>query len=320
LVIQNQEVIMRLIHSNRRYVPLAFLAMSLVFFINDASAKRVKKEGFLGITVESLSHEEKREEGVAFGVLVWEVMENSPAEKAGLKEDDIIQYYDNKKVKDPEDLVQYVRRSEPGSKIEIAISRDGNPKKIEVTLGSSKSSKRDQFYYPMHSGAKGYLGVKLQDVNEDLSRYFEVKENEGALILEVTEDSPAEEAGLKPGDVILKIENETICEAQDVSDLMEDYEEGDTVTLQIKRHGKIQNIKVELGDSPRMFNFPKYWDNHSSCSNQPRSSSHRIVIPDSDIDWDEIGNEIQIKINGEALNLGEALDRYFENFSIESEL
>lgn len=307
------------IHS--RLIVFVSIALSLLFFVNNADAKQNKKEGFLGVTVESLSHEEKREEGIAFGVYVWKVMKDSPADKAGLKEDDIIQYYNNNKIRNPADLTEYVRRTEPGTEVQIALFRQGDPKKITVTIGTKKYSKQDKQYYSILADQRAYLGVKLQDMNEDLAPYFKVKENEGALILEVTEDSPAEDAGIKPGDVILKIEDETIREAEDVKDLMDDYETGETVTIQIKRRGRIQNFRVELGGTPKMFDFefPAHWNDHSSWDNQSHSSQ-RLVIPDVEMDWDEIGGDIQVEINGEMQNLGEELRRCLENFSVEAEI
>lgn len=307
---------MRQYISTRKFLAIAIMACSLFAGMTDANAKRNKKEGFLGVTVESLSREDKKEKGIAFGVLVWEVMEDSPAEKAGIREDDVIQYYDSKKVRDPDDLFEYVRGTEPGADIQIAVLRDGEPQKITAAIGTRKYSNRDTYHCPMLPTTKGYLGVKLQDINEGLAGYFDVKEDEGALVLEVNEDSPAEEAGIKPGDVILKIDNEAIREAQDVKDLLGDYQEGDVIALQIKRRGKIQTINVEPGSVPRMFdfefNFPKHRDSHQS--------SHRIIIPDIDMDWDAIGEDIQIEIDGELRNLGEELQRYFEDVEMDMEI
>jgi membrane-associated protease RseP (regulator of RpoE activity) len=80
------------------------------------------------------------------------------------------------------------------------------------------------------------------------------------LILEVIEDSPAEEAGLKAGDVITKVDEEEIRDPEELVETLEDYEEGDVVKVEYVRRGKKESVEVELEDFESCgfrFQFPK---------------------------------------------------------------
>jgi len=100
-----------------------------------------------------------------------------------------------------------------------------------------------------------FLGVHLPDLGEDLAPYFNVKPHEGVLILDVEEDSPAEEANLKPGDVITSIDGEKVTDPQSVSESLSDFEKDDEVELAIFRQGKPQKIKVTLAERENMKNI-----------------------------------------------------------------
>lgn len=104
---------------------------------------------------------------------------------------------------------------------------------LHSVLAGEKSSKK-----------KGYLGVQLRELNEDLAPYFGVKPGEGALVMDVDEDSPAEKAGFKSGYVITKIDAEEISGPDDVVEIISDFEEDDEAELTIVRRNKKQTVKV----------------------------------------------------------------------------
>jgi len=98
------------------------------------------------------------------------------------------------------------------------------------------------------TGNRGYLGIEMRDMDEDLAGYFGVKAEEGVLVLEVVEDSPAEAVGMKAGDVILSIDGEEVGEAQDVYDILHDFEPGEEIEIAVMRHKRKQSFKVELDE------------------------------------------------------------------------
>lgn len=94
-----------------------------------------------------------------------------------------------------------------------------------------------------------YMGVSLQDLNEDLAGYFGVKPGEGVLISDVEEGSPAKEAGLKSGDILTRIEAEKVGSSDDVRDILRDYAPGDEIEVTIIRSEKKSKAKVKLRQS-----------------------------------------------------------------------
>lgn len=205
------------------------------------------------------------------GVLVSDVVKDSPAEKAGLKVGDVIVEFDGRRIEEADDLVRAVRRSDPGDKVKVVIIRDGKRRTLTVELGEKPRRRRrvygrawgDWRSFVRVFAAPDRLGIELAELNPELAAYFDVEE--GALILEVEEDSPADRAGLQPGDVIVAIEGEKVRDPEDVTDILSDYGRGDKVEIEIVRHGKHKKVTAELsgrrrwrrryGDFPGLFYF-----------------------------------------------------------------
>jgi serine protease Do len=97
---------------------------------------------------------------------------------------------------------------------------------------------------------RGYLGVYIDTPDAELSEALGLKENEGAVIVEVQKDTPADRAGLKKYDVIVEVDGQKIEEAQQLTNLIASYDPGKRVNLKIVRDGKVKNIPVKLGERP----------------------------------------------------------------------
>lgn len=218
-----------------------------------SAEKESKKKGYLGVSVQELSRHQKKELKTDSGVLINSIETDSPADKDGLMEDDVIQQVNDVIIRRPSTLTRVIQKIAPGEKAKIVIIRDGKEKTITVTIGRQKSSRSyafsmgpDKNLFSWYGGGRAYLGVQLQELNKDLAPYFGVKEDEGALILRVEEDSPAEKAGLKSGDVITKIDDEKISDPEDVKEIISDLEEDDQIKIEIVRQNKKQTINVTL--------------------------------------------------------------------------
>jgi serine protease Do len=231
------------------------------------TAKSDAGEGWLGISMQELNDSMAKaldiEDG---GVLVNSVSKDSPADKAGLEEGDVIVSFAGKEIDDTAELSRLVRRQKPGSEVQIGIIRDGASKDLEITVGERKSDvmvwsddsgKRFQILRPGDEDSKeffwhspgrehGYLGVSLRDLTAQLGDYFGVKDGEGALIEQVSEDTPAAAAGLKAGDVIVQIDDEKIDDVSDATSYLRDKDPGDEVAVTVMRKGKDKTFKVTL--------------------------------------------------------------------------
>lgn len=209
------------------------------------------KKGYLGVSIESLDEGQKEELKIPHGVRVLNVAKDQAAEKAGIEKGDIILFFNGEKIRRTNDLVDAVRDCKPGSKVTAKVLREGKKKEFAVTVGKYKEPKvmswvgEKRAFFP---GDNVFLGVHLQKMSKDLAEYFGVKEDGGALVMKVEEDSPAEKAGLKAGDVIVKIGDSAISGPGDVSDIITHKEKGDKVALHLMRHKKKKTVTAELDE------------------------------------------------------------------------
>ncbi|MEO1725200.1 MAG: PDZ domain-containing protein, partial [Pseudomonadota bacterium] len=94
---------------------------------------------------------------------------------------------------------------------------------------------------------RGWLGVRIQTVNDELAEALGLDRPEGALVADVTADGPAEDAGIEAGDVILKFDGQDISEMRDLPRIVAETAVGSTVRVIVFRKGKTQSVKVTLG-------------------------------------------------------------------------
>jgi C-terminal processing protease CtpA/Prc len=248
----------------RKYFLVAISMLVIIGLVGGfALAKSYKssKSAWLGIYSQTVDKElaESFDLSVDHGVVVNEVIEGSPAEDAGLEEDDIIIAVNGTKVTDNEELVEMIGDSHPGDKVTLTVMRDEEELEIPVILkerpsekslwGTAKPKSKNFSYSFNFDGKRSYIGVNLTDLTDQLGGYFGVERGKGALISEVEKDSPAAKAGLQAGDVIVAIDDEKVVEADDVSELVEDHKPGDTVNVTVIRDKKTKNIAVEVGES-----------------------------------------------------------------------
>ena len=191
------------------------------------------------------------------GAVVTDVVDGSPAEEAGLHKDDIIIVCDGKPVHGADDVVQQIKKHQPGDKVDVTVIRDDDQRDMVVTLGRRSGDgklsrapqvRQKEYAFTWSGDERGYIGVHLMGLNRQLGEYFGIKKGRGALITEVVEDSPAKEAGLKAGDVIVEVDSDEVADPEDVSEAIGDKEKGDKVTIAVVRDRRRLEIPVEVSE------------------------------------------------------------------------
>ena len=193
---------------------------NLCRWVMDSLVKNGRVErGLLGVMIQNLTPDLAK----AFkldrttGALVGDVSPDSPADKAGLKSGDVITQFNGQPIQDASQLKLRVAESAPGSTAQLSVSRNGESKTFDVTLGSvpdKKLAKADG-----NRGAarrEALAGVGVADLDQNTRAELNIPSNvHGAVITEVTPDSAAYEAGLRTGDVITELNRQPVKNAQD---------------------------------------------------------------------------------------------------------
>jgi membrane-associated protease RseP (regulator of RpoE activity) len=180
---------------------------------------------------------------------------DAPAGKAGLKEHDVIVTYNNQTVEDVNQLRRMIRDTAPGSKVNLGISRDG--KKMNVTAELSDRRKQwssGERYIPLPPinippmpeidvpsfsmlQYSRRSGLVVENITRQLGDYFGAKDGKGVLVRSVERNSPAETAGFKAGDVIIRVGSEPVENMSDWNQLMRSQQAGKVpVTVIREKH------------------------------------------------------------------------------------
>jgi membrane-associated protease RseP (regulator of RpoE activity) len=219
---------------------------------------------YLGVFLEEVTPERKKDLGLneERGAIVMKVMAGSPAEKAGLKENDVITSFNGRQVDSVRELQRLMDETPPGRAVTIEIIRSGEGHKLVATMAkrdfgdwsrqmaeANKQLKEQfsgrqfnvtppklewnwgNFDFTPFSWAPHRLGVSGETVNGQLAEYFGVKGGHGVLVTEVEAGSPAAKAGLKAGDVIVAFDEHSV---DDVNQLLSEINKKDDSAVSIK--------------------------------------------------------------------------------------
>ncbi len=160
--------------------------------------------GYLGVMIQELTPDLRESFGLKEneGVLISDVIEGSPAEKAGLKRGDVVIEFNGKKVTDVSQFRNLVALTPPGTKSKIVVIRNGKRKEFEVILGNLKKA---TLIAASKSKILKKLGFSVQNLTKDLAEQFGYTKKKGVLISQVIPGSPAYQAGIEPGMLILEV-------------------------------------------------------------------------------------------------------------------
>ncbi|OQY93444.1 MAG: hypothetical protein B6D37_11560 [Sphingobacteriales bacterium UTBCD1] len=204
------------------------------------------------------------------GAAIQDVTDGSAAQKAGLKENDVITKIDDHKISDPDDLSKAIGQYKPGDKVKVTFLRDNKEQSVTAELtkwaGINLYDNRNEVY-----------GFKMPDINyEELAPKIEqmmprlqgrnwdqmfntttgrprlglsvqdTENGKGAKVIDVDDDSNAGKAGIKEGDVITEIDGKAVNSADEVAKVVRDSKDKNSLMFKIQRNGKTQNIEVKI--------------------------------------------------------------------------
>ncbi len=217
--------------------------------------------GYLGVALSRVPEALSSHIKGASGALIDTVVPGSPAEKAGLKRFDMIVSLNGKSMMSVEDVVDTIRRSKAGEKIEMGLIRGNESLKVEVILSSAPVELPEiQPMEPKEEKGEekrpGFLGIGPAEVPPLLAFHLGLNEGKGVLVGDVLPDSPARKAGIERNDVLVAIDGYAIEGTADFMKLMSEKMAGDTVKFELIHRGEKKTIEVTLAERPRELTFP----------------------------------------------------------------
>jgi serine protease Do len=199
-------------------VPVNMARHVLESFVSGGKIAR----GYLGIVPQDIDAGLARQFNLpdSNGALVGDVVDGTPADKAGLKSGDVITSVNGKEIQDAHDLTLTVSQMSPGAEASLKIIRNGFKKTINVTLGELPDSMvaSDDSNSPDMGETKADAldGVTVADLTPEVRQQLRAPENfQGALVVGVREDSNSADAGLQPNDVIVEINRQPVNNSAD---------------------------------------------------------------------------------------------------------
>lgn len=221
---------------------------------------KTTRQGWLGVQIQDMTAEQAKELNVATeeGALVTDVTPGSPAEKGGVKKNDVVVEFNGRTIYDGDDLMKAVRRTKPGTTAPVVVDRKEGKKNLQVTVGKLKlrawssgpgvfppsAARRLRFFH-----TSMICGMQLADLNPQLGEYFGAPEGEGVLVEEVEKEGGGAKAGFKAGDVILRIGDQKIEDIGDVTDALEDFKDGEKASVEILRKGSRQTLSLTIEEA-----------------------------------------------------------------------
>jgi serine protease Do len=204
--------------------------------MNDLIGKGFVTRAWMGISMrpvnEAMSQRFKMDRPK--GVLVKDVLKDSPAEKAGLKSLDIILKVDGQEMNKSNEVQNYIALKNPGETVKILVLRDGKEREIAVKLGQ-KDLGKDEKPESKDEEVPG-LGMKLKTLDGDLRSQLDLGSDvKGVVVTDVEAYSAAGDAGIVRGDIITKIEDKPIASVGDYTKAVKQFKKGDVVIFYFQR-------------------------------------------------------------------------------------
>ena len=200
--------------------------------------------GWLGVMIQKISPElqEKLRLKDERGALVADVTSGGPAEKAGIKRGDVIISFDGKEIKEMNELPFIVGSTPVKKVVDVKVIRKGKEETFKVKIGQLEEQKEPV----VAAGEKSDLGMTVEEITPDLAGHFGLSEKSGLVVVQVESNSPAQEAGISPGDMILEVDQEPVENLADYRKKVRQYKKDDTALLLVKRGGATLYLTLTL--------------------------------------------------------------------------
>jgi serine protease Do len=200
------------------------------YITRELIAKGKVERGWLGVSVQDLTHDLSKTMGIETtrGALISEVHKASPAEKAGLRQGDVVVAYNGREIRDASQLRNEAAASPIGREVKVTILREGKRREVPVRI-ESLDGRVQASALPIQER----LGVTVRTPSSREASRLKLRPGQGVIITRVDPGGPGAKAGLEPGDVILEVNEKPLANAQDLSGALALVKPGEEILASI---------------------------------------------------------------------------------------
>ena len=225
-------------------IPINMVKRVMEDLISDGKVTR----GWLGVQIQDV------DEGMAKalrlkernGAIISQVIKNSPAEDAGVEEQDVIIAVDGVKVADSSNLKNLISSGRPDDKTKLTVIRDGHERNLIVTLGTRPGEKELAGTFRYGEKLFDVLGLRVETLKNVDVKELRADFPNGVKVIDIKKGSPAYDNNIKRGDIITEVSKSIIKNENDYESELDAFSEGDTIMLRIIRNGSPLYVAFEI--------------------------------------------------------------------------
>ena len=202
--------------------------------------------GWIGVIIQRVTPELKDKLNLPDekGALVSDVVSRGPAGESGIKRGDVIVSFDGKLIKESRELPYIVASTSVGKTVPVDIIRNREKMRAEVRVGELKIEEE----YQQGSKAEPSFGMILQEITPEIAQQYDLSETSGLIIVNVENNSPAAEADLRSGDIILEVDRTPVRSIAAFNRKIRQYKKGNTILFLINRDGSTRFLTLTISE------------------------------------------------------------------------
>jgi serine protease Do len=202
--------------------------------------------GMIGVQVQNVTPDLAKSFGMSEpkGALVGQVNPGTPAAKAGIHRGDIIIEFNGHAIHEMNELPRLVADTAPGSKATVKVLREGKEKTLNLTI-TELTDERQAKTKEEGTAEKTPLGLEVQNLTPTLAQQFRLRDNQGVVVIRVESGSPAADAGIRAGDMILEVNSEVVNTVKEYRSAIAKVKKGSVARLLVKRQAHTLYLTVE---------------------------------------------------------------------------
>lgn len=202
------------------------------------------RRSWLGVMVQNITPELKSKLGLGTdqGALVSYVEPGGPAEKAGIKRGDVILKFNGKAIRISRDLPFVVASTLIGKKVAVEVMRDGQRMTLQVTTEELREATEEE----TSAKTPNLFGMEVQAITPEMAQNYGLSRTSGVIVIGVETGSPAEEAGLVAGDIIVELDKKPVKDLATLENLLLGINEGQTLLFLIDRGGATIFVTLDV--------------------------------------------------------------------------